>query len=262
MKPACHDYNWIPYAHHNDLKLDLEWVLAEVAEAGYEAVEFSRDPMELDDPARSRRLLEKFGLTLTGLSLFYRDAPGNWAKLRQTTSAAAELGAPFAVFFCSVDWTAERQDDIPFGSTDELAEGFAEMAADLGLDAVFHNHLGTSLETPQQMDAVLPKLARCGLCLDTGHLIGAGGDPAAFTRKYASLLRHVHFKDWLSTLADGKGDFVELGEGDHRYSLEETLTAFREIGYDGWLVLEQDRTRFTPIESARRNLAWMKAHGF
>ena len=262
MRIACHDYNWLPYAGAHGEELDLERVLGEVADAGYEAIEFSRHPMELADPQRSRRLLEKFGLTLTGLSIFYKDAPGHWAEVLENTRVITELGAPLVVFFCNVDWAAPRKDDVPFNSTVELAEGFAEYAAGLGLDTVFHNHLRTNLETPADLDAVLPRLKRCGWCLDTGHLIAVDGDPAEYTRKYASCLRHVHFKDWLSTLADGRGDFAELGEGDHAYGLEPTLEALREVGYDGWLVLEQDRTRFTPAESARRNLTWMRAHGF
>ena len=153
MRLACHDYNWIPYAHQHGETLELERVLAEVVEAGYEGVEFSRHPMELDDPARSRRLLEKSGLTLTGLSLFYKNEPGLFETVKQNTRLLAEMGGKLAVFFARVDWDAPMPDDMPYRSTVELADGLAAFAATLGLDTVFHNHLGTSLETPDPRTA-------------------------------------------------------------------------------------------------------------
>jgi len=238
-------------------------VLAEVAETGYDAVEFSRHPMETDDLARTRRLLDRFGLDLAGMSLTYRDRPGCFEAMKEHARVLADLGGSCAVWFSTVNWDEGIvNDDVAFTGPAELADAFAEWAAELGLFTAFHNHLGTSLETPEQMDAVLPRLRHCGLCLDTGHLIAAHGDPLVYTRRYGDVLKHVHFKDAVFNEDGTFHDFIELGEGNHPYDLEATLDAFGDAGYDGWLVLEQDRTRTTPRDSAARNLAYMRRHGF
>ena len=263
MRVACHDYNWIPYLHRKGEKPDLERVLAEVVEAGYEAVEFSRHPMELDDPERTRTLLEQFELKLLGMSMTFKGQPGELARMKEHARVLASWGAEMAVFFDSIDWDSEASKTAvgPYGSTVELADAFAEFAATLGLDTVIHNHLGTNLETSEQIDRILPQLKRCGFCLDTGHLIAARGDPVVCTRKHAGILRHVHLKDAAFKPDGSFDDFVELGTGNSAHKMEDVLAELRAAGYDGWLCLEQDRTRSTPLETARANREFLRRHG-
>ena len=262
MRVACHDYNWIPYARQQGEKLSLERVLAEVAEAGYDAVEFSKHPMELDDPAATARHLDKFGLKLTGMTILFKGEPGELEQAKRHARILADLGGDTAVFFDRIDW-GEGGTALPgpYRSTVELADAFAEFAASLGLDTTFHNHLGTNLETAEQIDEVMGQLTRCGLCLDTGHLIAAGGDPVLCTRKHAAAIRYVHFKD-CALKPDGTiEEFVELGTGNSPHTMDDALAVLREVGYDGWLVLEQDQTRTTPRESARANREFMRKRG-
>ena len=134
------------------------------------------------------------------------------------------------------------------------AETIARRAADHGLVTAFHPHAATYVETPAEIDTLLahtdPSLV--GLCLDTGHAVYGGGDPVAIARRHASRIRHVHLKDVrtrvLARAASGELDFAEavaagvfapLGAGD--VDLRGTLGALRDAGYDGWLVVEQDR---------------------
>ncbi|HUW58194.1 MAG TPA: TIM barrel protein [Planctomycetota bacterium] len=263
MRVACHDYNWIPYAHRQGETLDLEHVLAEMVEAGYDAVEFSRHPMEMDDPERTRKLLAHFGLKLVGMSMTFKGNPGELETLTEKMRVLVSWEGERVVLFDGIDWDAPTAVEAagPYHGTVELAEGVAEFAASLGLDTVIHNHLGTNLETPEQMDTVLPQLQHCGLCLDTGHLIAAGGNPVVFTHRYAGVLRHVHFKDCRFNPDGSFDDFVELGTGNSPCRMEDVLGAFREVGYEGWLCLEQDRTGTTPIESARANREFLRRNG-
>ena len=101
-----------------------------------------------------------------------------------------------------------------------------------GLEPVFHHHLGTSVETPEEIDRLL-RLTDIGLCLDTGQLLAAGGDPIAVVNHWRGRVRHVHVKD---TRPDGA--FCRLGDG--RLKLPELVEALRGVGYRGWLVVEQD----------------------
>ena len=89
------------------------------------------------------------------------------------------------------------------------------------------------------------------LCLDTGHLLIGGTDPAELTRQAPDRVAHVHFKDvdaskakhvqdgrWTYTEGVTRGMYRPLGTGDVDVAaIVEHLT---KRGYDGWYTLEQD----------------------
>ena len=101
-----------------------------------------------------------------------------------------------------------------------------------------------------------------GLCLDVGHYLVGGGDPVDAIGRYGSLIVHVHAKDVdpavLARLRagelEGLGDavreriFTELGNG--ALDLDGVLRGLDRIGYDGWLMVEQDSSRLRPSEAA------------
>jgi len=122
-----------------------------------------------------------------------------------------------------------------------------------GLDAVFHHHAGTCVETPDELAQLceLTDPALLGVCLDTGHYYYGGGDPLEAVSKYKVRIRHLHFKDIRrdvleSCRRDGasfveavrRGVFCELGQGVINFSA--VIRALLECGYDGWAVFEQD----------------------
>ncbi len=263
MRAAAHTFNWIPWAGGRNEKLDLDRILAEVREAGYEAVEFSRADFELADPARSRRLLEKHSLVLSGMSFSYKGQPGQWQQLKDHARALADMGGKVAVFFDTTDWKVVGPAGLDSGLSGpaEAAEAFAEHCARLGLIVSFHNHLRTNLETLAQIDNIIPRLNRSGFCLDTGHLIAVKADPVDVIRRYGAKINHVHLKDSAFKPDGSFLDFVELGTGNHSWRVDDWLEALRGVGYDGWLTLEQDRTRTTPLESAKANREWLRKRG-
>lgn len=113
-----------------------------------------------------------------------------------------------------------------------------------GYEAVLHNEVGTQLAGQQDVVRVLESTG-AALCLDTGHLIAAGGDPLAILAGWRDRVTHVHLKDSTSSgpftdaMALWEGDvFCPLGAGLGR--VEEVLAALRAGGFDGWLVVEQD----------------------
>jgi inosose dehydratase len=138
-------------------------------------------------------------------------------------------------------------------------ERLSEVAADHGLLATLHPHVGTVVERPQEVDIVLNS-SNIGLCLDTGHCLAGGGDPLALAKVATSRIKHVHLKDVDASMAarvrSGNltytdavrtGMYRPLGEGDARVAeIVETLEA---AGYQGWYVLEQDRILATPAGS-------------
>ncbi len=145
-----------------------------------------------------------------------------------------------------------------------------------GLRTVFHHHIGTWVETPAETAKLLtltdPDLL--GLVFDTGHWRFAGGDPVAGLRQHADRIWYVHFKDhdpavaaqsrregWDGVESVARGVFCELGQGDVDFPA--VLQTLEAIGYDSWIVVEQDVVPGlgTPKESARRNRDYLAGLG-
>jgi inosose dehydratase len=124
------------------------------------------------------------------------------------------------------------------------------VAAEKGIRAVLHPHVGTVIENTAEVQRVLEG-SSIALCLDTGHLLIGGTDPAELTRQSPDRIAHVHFKDVDAAKAkqvqDGRYTYSEgvrrgmyrpLGTGD--VDVAAIVTHLTERGYDGWYTLEQD----------------------
>lgn len=121
---------------------------------------------------------------------------------------------------------------------------------DRGYEPTFHHETGTFVEAPWEIERVL-ELSDIGLCLDTGHLLLGGGDPVTAVGAWGSRINHVHLKDarrsvMREIIADeapvtaiwSREAFPALGDGD--LDGDGVLAALAAIGYQGWLVVEQD----------------------
>jgi inosose dehydratase len=145
-----------------------------------------------------------------------------------------------------------------------------------GLRTVFHHHIGTWVETPDETRKLLDMTdpAILGLCFDTGHWAFAGGDPVQGIHEFTDRIWHVHFKDheptvarqsreqdWDGPTSVGHGVFCELGRGD--VDFPGVLKALQDIGYTGWIVVEQDVLpgMGTPKGSAQRNREYLRSIG-
>jgi inosose dehydratase len=173
-------------------------------------------------------------------------------------------------------WLGERRQRLLFDN----AHRAAEVCRERGFATSFHPHAGTYIETPREVDALLQHIdpGLLGLCFDTGHSAFGGGNPLALLQEAGELVNHVHFKDvdleLLARLhAEGKGledawaagVFCELGSGGAR--VDECLRRLLAGGYDGWIVVEQDRVLAADepferaLEAAERNRAWLRERG-
>jgi inosose dehydratase len=145
-----------------------------------------------------------------------------------------------------------------------------------GLRTVFHPHCGGFIERPEEvnvfMDVTHPRIL--GMCLDTAHCAYGGGNPVDVIRRYGNRIGHVHFKGYHEGVAvecreNGldyfqaieRGVFCELGQST--IDFKAVLEALDEVGYEGWIVVEQDRRpgRGDPLESAKNNREFLKTLG-
>ncbi|MDA8358111.1 MAG: sugar phosphate isomerase/epimerase [Actinomycetota bacterium] len=156
-------------------------------------------------------------------------------------------------------------------------ERAAERVRRRGFEPTFHHHLGTYVETPDEIERLLED-TDIGLCLDTGHLLAAGGDPVELFGRWEGRINHLHLKDCHRAVvarvvaSDGPvraiwsdRAFCALGSGD--LDVEGLLGAIRSSSYSGWLVIEQDvipgptDRPETIADEQRANLECLRRHG-
>jgi inosose dehydratase len=149
----------------------------------------------------------------------------------------------------------------------------AERAAARGVRAVVHPHAGGYLEFEDEVERLLADVphAELGLCLDTGHALYAGSDPAELIGRYAERIEHLHVKDVAEPIrARGLGfwESIEAGVfcpvGDGLLDLGALREALAAVGYAGFATVEQDRrpgTAGDPGADLRRSVERLRAAG-
>ena len=130
-----------------------------------------------------------------------------------------------------------------------------------------HNHMGSLVETQEQVDAFLARCPGCGLILDTAHLAAVGGDPVGTVRRYPDRLVAIHLKDWLSLTPDAeqwwaRGRFCELGAGNIGLDNIAVMRALIDVGYDGWVFVEHDTHLQDPYLDLAISRAYLRTAGF
>jgi inosose dehydratase len=177
----------------------------------------------------------------------------------------------------AADPSTPRLDDDAWRRLGGIVDRLATEAIAAGHKVAFHQHTGTFVETPDELDRLLDVTdpALLGICLDVGHWTVGGGDPVEALRRYAGRVTQLHLKDVdgdvLAELRAGRlADFgaairarlfTELGAGV--LNLPAILSVLAERHYSGWLMVEQDSCWGPPAESAaigRRVLAQELRH--
>jgi inosose dehydratase len=150
----------------------------------------------------------------------------------------------------------------------KLGEGLnrlGERAKEKGMALTYHHHMGTGVQTAEEIDRLMEstQAGLLDLLYDTGHLVFAGEDHLAVLRKWGKRVRHVHLKDVrapilakvkkdkLSFLAAVKaGAFTVPGDGSIDFA--PVFKELASIDYEGWWVVEaeQDPALANPLEYA------------
>jgi inosose dehydratase len=142
---------------------------------------------------------------------------------------------------------------------------FAEFCADFGMPISFHHHMGTAIETEEELDALMNNTGEAvNLLFDTGHMTFAGGNSINVIKKHAKRITHFHAKDIRAEVVNNldrtkesfldavlKGAFTVPGDGSINF--KEVVKTLAENHYEGWFVVEaeQDPAKANPLEYAR-----------
>jgi len=238
-------------------QLDSATVLSQMQELGLVATEFGPDGFLPDDPQDKAKTLADRGLSAVGgfvpvvlhdpavdpVRAIHKALAGFKASGASTLVLAAATGTQ------GYDARPGLDDDgwqMLLGNLDRLAL----FAGRMGIIATVHPHVGTMVETADDVERVLAG-SGIGLCLDTGHLLIGGADPVRLAAEHAGRIRHTHLKDvdaaWAKRVRAGEVTYTEavrggmyrpLGQGD--VDIASIVGSLERAGYDGWYVLEQD----------------------
>ncbi|UZD74076.1 myo-inosose-2 dehydratase [Bacillus siamensis] len=140
-----------------------------------------------------------------------------------------------------------------------------KIAKEYGLNLTFHHHLGTGVQTAEEVDRLMegtdPRYVH--LLYDTGHAYISDGDCMTILNKHMDRIRHVHFKDARIDIMErcrqeGKsfrqsflqGIFTVPGDGCIDFT--EVYRTLIRHDYSGWIVIEaeQDPAIANPLEYA------------
>ncbi|MFT4014670.1 MAG: myo-inosose-2 dehydratase [Paracoccus sp. (in: a-proteobacteria)] len=170
--------------------------------------------------------------------------------------------------------------DRPRLSADEMAEfgarieEFAAYLAGQGITLAYHHHMGTVVETPEEIDAFMAATGPAAhLLFDSGHCAFGGGDPEAVLARHAARVAHFHAKNIRRSVTERvraenmsfiegvlAGAFTVPGDAEGAIDFVPLLRILAGAGYDGWLVIEaeQDPAMRNPLEYQSLGLKSLK----
>lgn len=247
-----------------------ERVLDEIAQSGYAGTELGPYGFLPTEPARLRAMLAQRGLELCSayVDIHLGDPSALDAGMATVMTSArliAEAGARLLILSDAITPERAKSAGRPEAanrlswSEEEWERAVQAVGAvvkgcrSLGLAVAFHHHVGTHVETPEEIDRLLSLVpaSDLGLCLDTGHYVYGGGYLMPFLRREASRIRCVHLKDvHPEKLAEARarklayhdavrhGVYAPLSEG--AIDFPAALAILRGSGFAGWAVVEAD----------------------
>jgi sugar phosphate isomerase/epimerase len=245
------------YSVRDELKKDPQGTVRAIAKMGYQGLEFYAPYFGWThaQAKEMKKLMDDLGIrcfsTHNDASFMSKDHIQNAIDLN------LNLGSKYVVMSSSqpkpgLDGWKEIAEDLNFAA-DKL-EGS-------GLKAGYHNHEleFRPVEGVRPME-ILAKNTKPSvmLQLDVGTCIAAGSDAAAWIRASPGRVRSLHCKDW--SPESGKGYSVLFGEGVADWKA--IFAAAQSVGGAEYYLMEQEGSRFSELETAKKCLEAYRAKGF
>ena len=256
----------------------LETCLSETLEAGFIGTElggkFPKNKNEL------KSVLAKNNLKLISGwysgTLINNDIEGEIVRITPQLNLFKDVGASVIVYGETFN-TVQNKIEIPLNKRPKLNQydineygikltKLAEHCAEQGVPLTFHHHMGTAVESEDEINKVMLSTGKdVGLLIDTGHLYFAEGSYKNILSKFGDRINHVHTKDIrlniLKTINKSKDSFLNCVlkgvftvPGDGVIDYEDFISRLFDTGYEGWIVVEaeQDPKKANPLKYAKK----------
>lgn len=284
--------NPIAWANDDDQSLGAniptEQILREASEIGFDGIENGhRWP---NDPQALKELLGGYGLAFVSgwysLNLLSQSVEEEKKAIQPHLDKLKYNGCTVCIA-CetsnSVQGLQARLSQSPVLSPDEMkafgakVEELAAFTASQGIKLVYHHHMGTVVETPEEIDAFMAATGpETRLLFDAGHCYfgGDGRDPTPVLARYIDRVSHFHAKNVRPAVMrqvreqgfsfmDGvrAGVFTVPGDEEGGVDFAPLLSILKQANYDGWIVIEaeQDPDVRNPFQYQSLGLKTLKA---
>lgn len=222
-----------------------------------------------DDPEELRSLLGAYGLRFIAgwysSHLLTRTVEEEIEAARPHVAKLRHNGC--AVFIvCECSNAIHGDAAMPLGARPRLSpaemtafgariEAFARWLAGEGLTLAYHHHMGTVVESPDEIDALMAATGpHTRLLFDAGHCAFGGGDPADMLARHLDRVAHVHAKNIRRPVTERvraenlsflqgvlAGAFTVPGDQEGAIDFLPLLKLLKGGGYDGWIVIEAEQ---------------------
>jgi len=249
-----------PHSHYS-----VDEVVLEIKNAGFEGIEFAEQMQHFQRSSDFPALMEREGMKMASLSCGISYLPNDPAtETKKRGEFAARFGVD-ALMLCGgygLEWPTK--DENLFHNLADNIDRLGEYLAQFDMKPAFHPHLETLVESYDDTERLLDRSKYCHICLDVAHFSIAGGDPVRLLKEHQDRVAMIHLKDWRDVPPGAsmhkEEDFCELGEG--KGDIVGFLDAARDIEFTGWVVLELDSTRHTPLKSAKMSFEFLRSGGY
>ncbi len=284
--------NPIAWANDDDQSLGAniptEQILREASQIGFDGIENGhRWP---DDPQALQELLGSYGLAFISgwysLNLLAQSVEEEKKAIQSHLDKLKHNGCTVCIV-CETSNSVQGL-QVPLSQSPVLpkaemkafgarVEEIAAFTASQGIKLVYHHHMGTVVETPEEIDAFMAATGpETRLLFDAGHCYfgGNGRDPVTVLSHYVDRVSHFHAKnvrpavmrqvreEGLSFM-DGvrAGVFSVPGDEEGGVEFAPLLQILKEADYAGWIVIEaeQDPDIRNPFEYQSLGLKTLKA---
>lgn len=286
-------YGTNPIAWSNDddqtlgANISLEQCLHEAGKIGFDGIE--KGHKFPNEPAKLKAVLAPHGLQFVSgwhsLNLLTHSVEDEKRAIQPHLDLLKAHACKVCIV-CETSNAIHGRDDLPLNQSPSLpddqwskfganVEAIAEHCADQDITLVYHHHMGTIVETADEIAALMANTGQnTKFLLDTGHAWFAGANPEELARKYMHRVRHVHCKnvrpeiknqvmnEGLSFLEGvRRGVFTVPGDSEGVVDFEPVLKIAAEHNYTGWLVIEaeQDPAVRNPLKYQTMGLNALKA---
>lgn len=256
--------------------IPLEVCLAEARQAGYAGIELGGKFPRQGDVLKA--VMKKHGLRLISgwysALLLERTVEEEIVAMQDHLNLLEAMGCPVMVFAETSNAVhgnrARSVSERPVLPRAAWADFGARLTAigdylsDRGMKLAFHHHMGTVIETADEIDRLMDTTGESvGLLIDTGHATYAGADPLLVVQRHVQRVVHLHCKDVRAAQLEAARarndsflDAVVAGvftvPGDGMVEFPAVLSVLAGAGYEGWLVVEaeQDPAKANPLTYA------------
>ena len=255
----------------------IEVCLDEAKKAGYSGIELGgKFPR---NPGITNYLLDKFQLKMPGgwygSKLREKSIEEEWLAMQDQISLLKIVDASVFVF-ADVSSSIQGEPSISLSKRPKLKDNewkeyfikvseISKRLTDIGLPMSYHAHMGTIIQSEEDIDKLLDNTNdETFLLYDTGHILFAQGDYEKILKKYINRINHIHCKDIRKNILEIslskdisftnaflEGVFTVPGDGCINY--KPLFEILYNNQYSKWLVVEaeQDPKKANPLEYAQ-----------